>query len=73
MRSAAMPSAASWLRASFSSSPNAASTSANLAACVRAGVTDFDFPMLFYVRKPSEFEPFVRALGDIDRRTASYL
>ena len=49
------------------------STIDNLAACVRAGVTDFDFPMLFYVRKPSEFEPFVRALGDIDRNTASYL
>lgn len=56
-----------------SGQPCVRSTIENLGACVRAGVTDFDFPMLFYVRKPSEFEPFVRALGDIDRQVASYL
>jgi hypothetical protein len=39
----------------------------NLPRAVAAGVTEFDFPLMFYCREASEFEGFIEKLGKIDR------
>ena len=43
----------------------------NLPRAVAAGVTEFDFPLLFYVREPAEFHDFIRKLGQITRTICS--
>lgn len=39
----------------------------NLPRAVAAGVTEFDFPLIFYVREEAAFDGFIRKLGKIDR------
>jgi alkanesulfonate monooxygenase SsuD/methylene tetrahydromethanopterin reductase-like flavin-dependent oxidoreductase (luciferase family) len=39
----------------------------NLPRAVAAGVTEFDFPLMFYCREAAEFDGFIRKLGKIDR------
>jgi alkanesulfonate monooxygenase SsuD/methylene tetrahydromethanopterin reductase-like flavin-dependent oxidoreductase (luciferase family) len=39
----------------------------NLPNCIAAGVTEFDFPLMFFVRDAAQFEPFIKKLGRIDR------
>jgi alkanesulfonate monooxygenase SsuD/methylene tetrahydromethanopterin reductase-like flavin-dependent oxidoreductase (luciferase family) len=39
----------------------------NLPRAVAAGVTEFDFPLMFYCREAAEFDGFIRRLGKIDR------
>ena len=40
----------------------------NLPRSIAAGVTDFDFPMLFFVPDAARFDTVIQALGRIDRR-----
>jgi hypothetical protein len=40
----------------------------NLPACVAAGVTEFDFPTLFFAKDAAQFDSFIEKLGRIDRR-----
>jgi len=42
----------------------------NLPRAVAAGVTEFDFPLMFYCREAGEFDGFIRKLGKIDRTVA---
>jgi alkanesulfonate monooxygenase SsuD/methylene tetrahydromethanopterin reductase-like flavin-dependent oxidoreductase (luciferase family) len=43
----------------------------NLPGAVKAGVTEFDFPLMFYVREAAEFDSFVEKLGKIGRTVAA--
>jgi alkanesulfonate monooxygenase SsuD/methylene tetrahydromethanopterin reductase-like flavin-dependent oxidoreductase (luciferase family) len=43
----------------------------NLPRAIAAGVTEFDFPMMFYCREAAEFDGFVEKLGKIDRAIAA--
>jgi alkanesulfonate monooxygenase SsuD/methylene tetrahydromethanopterin reductase-like flavin-dependent oxidoreductase (luciferase family) len=47
-------------------------TIANLPACVRAGVTQFDFPLLFLEPGAAAFGKFIERLGTLERETAGY-
>lgn len=47
-------------------------TIANLPRCVRAGVTDFDFPLLFLGRDPDYFNHVIAAMGLVERRIDRY-
>jgi probable F420-dependent oxidoreductase len=40
----------------------------NLHRCVEAGVTEFDFPTLFFARDAAQFERMIGKLGKVDRR-----
>jgi alkanesulfonate monooxygenase SsuD/methylene tetrahydromethanopterin reductase-like flavin-dependent oxidoreductase (luciferase family) len=39
----------------------------NLPRAVAAGVTEFDFPLIFYVREAEQFDGFIEKLGKLDR------
>jgi alkanesulfonate monooxygenase SsuD/methylene tetrahydromethanopterin reductase-like flavin-dependent oxidoreductase (luciferase family) len=43
----------------------------NLPRAVAAGVTEFDFPLMFYCREAAGFDSFIRKLGKIDRTVAA--
>ena len=49
-----------------------AATIANLPASVRAGVTEFDFPLLFVEKTPRAFEELLDALAGIERSIDRY-
>jgi alkanesulfonate monooxygenase SsuD/methylene tetrahydromethanopterin reductase-like flavin-dependent oxidoreductase (luciferase family) len=44
----------------------------NLHHCVRAGVTDFDFPLMFFGRSRDRFDHLITAMGRIERRIDHY-
>lgn len=46
-------------------------TIAKLPLAVEAGVTEFDFPLMFYVREASAFDDFITKLGKIERTIAA--
>jgi probable F420-dependent oxidoreductase len=39
----------------------------NLPACVAAGVTEFDFPTLFFAKDTAQFGSFIKKLGKVNR------
>ncbi len=47
--------------------PSVDLTIENLPRAIAAGVTEFDFPLMFYCREVAEFDGFIRKLGKIDR------
>ena len=47
-------------------------TIANLPASVRAGVTEFDFPMLFVEHAPRAFDALLESLAGIERSIDHY-
>jgi alkanesulfonate monooxygenase SsuD/methylene tetrahydromethanopterin reductase-like flavin-dependent oxidoreductase (luciferase family) len=47
-------------------------TIASLAQSVHAGVTDFDFPLLFLGRGREQFKDLIHALGRVERRIERY-
>ena len=47
-------------------------TIANLPASVRAGVTEFDFPLLFVERGPGAFDALLESLAGIERSIDRY-
>ena len=50
--------------------PSLDRTIENLPRAVAAGVTEFDFPLMFYVREAAEFDGFIRKLGKLERMVA---
>lgn len=47
--------------------PSLDRTIENLPRAVAAGVTEFDFPLIFYVREAGEFDGFIRKIGKLER------
>jgi alkanesulfonate monooxygenase SsuD/methylene tetrahydromethanopterin reductase-like flavin-dependent oxidoreductase (luciferase family) len=47
--------------------PSLDRTIENLLHAVAAGVTEFDFPLMFYVREEAEFDGFIARLGKLER------
>jgi len=47
--------------------PSLERTIENLPRAVAAGVTEFDFPLMFYVREAAEFDGFITRLGKLER------
>ena len=43
----------------------------NLPHAVAAGVTEFDVPLMFYVREAAQFDGFIQKLGKIERTVAT--
>ena len=52
--------------------PSLDRTIENLPHAVAAGVAEFDFPLMFYVREAAEFDGFIRRLGKLERVVGSY-
>lgn len=50
-----------------SGAPDLARTIDSLHLSIEAGATEFDFPLMFYVREPNQFDGFLRALNGIAR------
>lgn len=51
---------------------NVEKTVENFPGSIAAGVTDFDFPMLFFIRDAARFDTVIKALGRIERNIAFY-
>ncbi len=43
----------------------------NLPACVAAGVTEFDFPTLFFAKDAAQLDRLIAKLGKVDRRVST--
>jgi alkanesulfonate monooxygenase SsuD/methylene tetrahydromethanopterin reductase-like flavin-dependent oxidoreductase (luciferase family) len=50
--------------------PSLDRTIENLPRAAAAGVTEFDFPLMFYVREAAEFDSFIARLGKLERTIA---
>ena len=51
--------------------PSLDRTIENLPRAVAAGVTEFDFPLMFYVREAAAFDGFINRLGRLERTVAA--
>ena len=63
--------AAPPLKVDDAGNPSLDRTIENLPRAVAAGVTEFDFPLMFYVREEAAFDGFIKTLGRLERTIAA--